>query len=69
MAEPDEKPVELEKAVTYALEDARMILPGIQALFGFQLVAVFNERFAEIFDETGQALHPLQCIARRAAAR
>jgi len=34
-----------------------MILPGIQALFGFQLVAVFNERFADIFDETGQLLH------------
>lgn len=25
-----------------------MVLPGIQALFGFQLVAVFNRRFAQI---------------------
>jgi hypothetical protein len=38
------------------LEEARMVLPGIQALFGFQLVAVFNGRFEEI--TTGlQAIH------------
>ena len=55
--EPDEKPVKLEDAVSFALDEARMILPGIQALFGFQLVAVFNDRFAEIFDERGQLLH------------
>jgi hypothetical protein len=29
-------------------EEARMILPGIQALFGFQLIAIFNQRFAEL---------------------
>ena len=52
-----EKDVELEDAVTYALDEARMVLPGIQALFGFQLVAVFNERFSEIFDAWGQWLH------------
>jgi hypothetical protein len=27
------------------IEEARIVLPGIQALFGFQLFAVFNERF------------------------
>src|SRR5438128_2595950 len=31
-----------------ALEEARMVLPGIQALFGFQLIAVFNERFSQL---------------------
>lgn len=25
-----------------------MVLPGIQALFGFQLIAAFNERFKEL---------------------
>lgn len=37
-------------------EEARMVLPGIQALFGFQLIAVFNRPF---FDLTvpGRALH------------
>lgn len=52
-----EQQVELKDAVGYALDEARMILPGIQALFGFQLVAVFNERFAEIFGDWGQWLH------------
>jgi len=27
------------------IEEARVILPGVQALFGFQTIAVFNERF------------------------
>ena len=31
-----------------SLDEARMVLPGIQAVFGFQLIAVFNERFAEL---------------------
>lgn len=52
-----EKTVELDDAVSYALDEARMILPGIQALFGFQLVAVFNDRFTEVFGRWGQWLH------------
>jgi hypothetical protein len=28
-----------------SLDESRMVLPGIQAVFGFQLIAVFNERF------------------------
>ncbi|WP_229518569.1 DUF6328 family protein [Massilia sp. PAMC28688] len=27
------------------IEEARVILPGVQALFGFQTIAVFSERF------------------------
>jgi hypothetical protein len=38
------------------LEEARMVLPGIQALFGFQLIAVFNERFRSL-DPLDQRLH------------
>ncbi len=30
------------------LEEARMVLPGIHAPFGCQLVAVFNARFTEL---------------------
>ncbi len=30
------------------IEEARVILPGVQALFGFQTIAVFNDRFAEM---------------------
>jgi hypothetical protein len=29
-------------------QETRMVLPGIQALFGFQLIAAFNERFIEL---------------------
>ena len=35
----------IEKMARQAIEEARMVLPGIQALFGFQLVTVFNDRF------------------------
>lgn len=30
------------------IEEARVILPGVQALFGFQTIAVFNDRFADM---------------------
>ena len=30
------------------LDEARMVLPGMQALFGFQLIAVFNQGFREL---------------------
>ena len=33
-----------------------MVLPGIQALFGFQLIAVFNERFRQL-SEGEQLIH------------
>ena len=46
------------------LEEARMVLPGIQALFGFQLIAVFNARF----DELSAALQALHLIALVAGA-
>lgn len=35
-------------ATRVTIQEARMVLPGIQALFGFQLMAVFNERFAQL---------------------
>jgi hypothetical protein len=47
----------LSKAAQYLLDECRMVLPGIQALFGFQLIAVFSPGFAERLDQTGQRLH------------
>jgi hypothetical protein len=44
---PDEQ---IEKMAREAIEEARMVLPGIQALFGFQLIAVFNDRFKQLTD-------------------
>jgi len=34
-----------------------MVLPGIQALFGFQLIAVFNQGFNEKLSPVHQKLH------------
>src|SRR2546423_11556181 len=45
-----------EKMAREAVEEARMVLPGIQALFGFQLMAVFNQRFSELGGR-GQLIH------------
>src|SRR4051812_33183560 len=50
------KPEDLSQAVSHVLEECRMVLPGIQALFGFQLIAVFNQRFKDI-PPLDQALH------------
>ena len=50
------KSEELSEAVSYLLEECRMVLPGIQALFGFQLVAVFNRRFQDL-PHADQLLH------------
>ncbi|PNS09505.1 DUF6328 family protein [Solilutibacter silvestris] len=47
----------LDKAVEYMLEECRMVLPGIQALFGFQLIAIFSERFNQAMDSSGKCLH------------
>ncbi len=38
----------LEEEATHATDEARMVLPGVQAIMGFQLIAVFNNRFAEL---------------------
>lgn len=38
------------------LEEARMVLPGVQALFGFQMIAVFNQRFDDMAGAT-QVVH------------
>lgn len=38
----------IHKEMRDIIEEARVILPGLQALFGFQTIAVFNERFADL---------------------
>ena len=46
----------LSKQADHVLEEARMVLPGVQALFGFQLIAVFNQRFEQL-SEAQQDVH------------
>ena len=47
----------LPELVSHLLEECRMVLPGIQALFGFQLVAVFNQAFWEKLNGVEQFIH------------
>jgi hypothetical protein len=46
----------LEEASTQVGGEARMLLPGVQTLMGFQLMAVFNQRF-EQFSSGEQIMH------------
>ena len=46
----------LEQEATHATDEARMVLPGVQAVLGFQLVAVTNQRFT-LFTSVEQALY------------
>ena len=57
MNQPRREALPLPAAVTHLLEECRMVLPGIQALFGFQLIAVFNQGFSEKLSVTEQRLH------------
>jgi hypothetical protein len=51
------EPLELSESLRDLLEECRMVLPGIQALFGFQLIAVFNEGFSKRLAAWQQQLH------------
>jgi hypothetical protein len=72
MTKPDEHDTsaqsDTDKMVQATIGEARMVLPGIQALFGFQLVATFNQRFT-LLSPSSQYLHyaALLCIALSAA--
>ena len=47
----------LSKSAQMLLEECRMVLPGIQALFGFQLIAVFSAAFDQKLSVVEQHLH------------
>jgi hypothetical protein len=47
----------LEQAANQLLDECRMVLPGVQALLGFQLVAVFSSGFREVLSRSEQMLH------------
>src|SRR4051812_20042005 len=47
----------LSRAVKFLLDECRMVLPGIQALFGFQLIVVFNAGFSELLTDRERHLH------------
>ena len=43
--EDEREELSLNDAATHVLEECRTVVPGMQALFGFQLIAVFNNAF------------------------
>ena len=45
------------QAAEMLLEECRMVLPGIQGLFGFQLIAVFSQHFHDLLSRGEQELH------------
>ena len=54
---PGDADESLKDALSQTLDEARMVLPGVQALFGFQLIAVFNEGFERRLSDFEQDLH------------
>ena len=57
MANREKQRLPLSEAITHLLEECRMVLPGVQALFGFQLIAVFNSTFRERLTSREQIIH------------
>jgi hypothetical protein len=57
MSDESIKKESLEEEVDHIVEESRMVLPGIQALFGFQLIAVFNQGFSELLPLAGRIVH------------
>lgn len=56
------KELPLDMAASLILDESRMILPGIQALFGFQLIVVFNDTFTQKLNVFEQRLHLLAIV-------
>ena len=56
----------LEEEATQVTDEARMLLPGVQAVLGFQLIAVFNQRFQDL--RSGEQLLHLMAFMLMALA-
>jgi len=61
-AEGQKQRLSLSEAAQYLLDECRMVLPGIQTLFGFQLIVVFNSGFDQKLSATEQQLHLLAIV-------
>jgi hypothetical protein len=53
----DREALDLAHAAGLLLDECRMVLPGIQGLFGFQLIAVFSAGFSQQLSKGEQQLH------------
>jgi uncharacterized protein DUF6328 len=49
--------ISLNDAATHVLEECRTVVPGMQALFGFQLIAVFSTAFDQQLSPAERWIH------------
>jgi hypothetical protein len=63
-ANPSEEREELSlnDAASHVLEECRTVVPGMQALFGFQLIAVFSSAFGEQLSSMERMLHLIAIV-------
>jgi hypothetical protein len=59
MGEGQREELSLSKAAEFLLDECRMVLPGIQALLGFQLIVVFSPGFDQKLGLVEQRVHLL----------
>jgi hypothetical protein len=57
MSDGQKEELPLSKAAEFLLDECRMVLPGIQALLGFQLIVVFSPGFDVKLQGPEQRLH------------
>ena len=54
--------ISLNDAASHVLEECRTVVPGMQALFGFQLIAVFSSAFGEQLSSMERILHLIAIV-------
>ena len=54
--------ISLHDATSHVLEECRTVVPGMQALFGFQLIAVFSSAFGEQLSSMERTLHLIAIV-------
>ena len=52
----------LNDAASHVLEECRTVVPGMQALFGFQIIAVFSSAFSEQLSSIERILHLIAIV-------
>ncbi len=62
---PERQELSLNDAASHVLEECRTVVPGMQALFGFQLIVVFTNSFKEELSPTERVLHLVAIIVAR----
>ena len=58
----DREELSLNDAASHVLEECRTVVPGMQALFGFQLIAVFSSAFSEQLSSMERMLHLIAIV-------